>query len=426
MSTPLSVGLIGSYLPIYRKPVEQQSLGGSESALLYMSQALARRGHAVDVIANCPDPGRYREVNYYNMDEASSVISQSAWDLCIVARSYADLTLKSRSRQRWLWMHDMPAGEGSLRKLAGALWQTTQCVTVSPFHTQVYQDAIPELADMFWTSSNGVDLKSIRKAIKGVPKKKKRIIYAARPERGLYFLLANVLPAMREQDPEIELVICGYDASSFKPAQQMQAYYDQLNKLIAETPGVIDYGPLSKTEYWKLLASSKLMTYPTNFPEVFCINAAEAMACGTPIITTFNFALPHVVPYHDQMIPGNPDTEEYTTRFANVACGLMRDDVSYARLKREGERYVEERFQWAMVADAWEARANHIFDARREAKAPWIIDQLVWNSDLIAAREMALKEVPQKLEAINTLISSHAATHEDSDSYVQGADTAQS
>ena len=417
MSTPLSIGFLGSYLPLFRKPIEQQSLGGSESALLYLSQALARRGHQVDVVANCPDPGYYRGVHHYNHEQAQEIINQSYWDICIVSRSYPDMTLHSRSKQHWLWMHDMPSGEQELRGLGNALWQATQCVTVSPFHTKVYQKAIPSLASLFWTSSNGIDLKAIQKATKGVPKKKKRLIYAARPERGLYQLLKTILPAMREQDPEIELAICSYNIEALPIEDKMKAYYEQITKLIQETPGVDDYGPLSKMDYWKLLASSKLMAYPTHFPEVFCINAAEAMACGTPVLTTFDFALPQVVPYHDQMIPGNPTSADYVTRFTNVARSLMTDDVTYARLKKEGEQHVAERFQWDQVADAWETRATQIFQQRFEEKTPWIVDRLLYNSDLVAAQHLASTAVPQKLPLIETLLEKHAAIDEQPDLY---------
>ena len=382
--TPLSFGLIGSVLPVQRKSLSKQSLGGSESALLYMALALAKHGHNVDVFANCPDPGRYKGVDFWDLETSARTIQSKEFDVCVCSRQYANLTMPSKSRQRWLWVHDMLAGDAQLEELLGSLWQTDQVCTVSQFHTAVYKEQADILVDKIWTSQNAVDWAAIRKAVSGTGRKPKRLIYAARPERGLDFLLKVIWPLLKEQDQDLELAICGYDTSMLEVSQPAQEFYQRINAMIESLPGVTNYGALTKDEYWKLLASSKLTVYPTEFPEVSCINALESMAAGTPIVTTHRFALTETVPYPG--VAAAPHSDAYINAFVQEVQHLMTDDMHYKRLQRDGMQHVEAHYQWDQVASEWEHRAEVIFTERMIKYPRQIFERLLWNSDAVAAR----------------------------------------
>ena len=48
---------------------ENNPLGGSESALVYLTRALAKLGHDVHVYNNCNSPGLYHGVHYHRIKE---------------------------------------------------------------------------------------------------------------------------------------------------------------------------------------------------------------------------------------------------------------------------------------------------------------------------------------------------------------------
>lgn len=85
----------------------------------------------------------------------------------------------------------------------------------------------------------------------------------------------------------------------------------------------------------------------TSVPELFGLAAAEAMACGTPVVVTAVGSLPEVVQdgVTGWVIPPN-DVGELRA----VIGAALRDPVKASALGAAGRRRVEERFTWQAVA----------------------------------------------------------------------------
>ena len=113
--------------------------------------------------------------------------------------------------------------------------------------------------------------------------KKERVIYASRPERGLEVLL-DMWPELKRRQPDLELVLCRYD----HPAgdAEMAEFLAMFERRIERLQGITFLGGLSKPELYEVMRTCRLMLYPSTFPEVSCIAAIEAAACGLPIITS--------------------------------------------------------------------------------------------------------------------------------------------
>lgn len=413
-STTLWIAFYTEGLSMSGKPIEEQSIGGSESALWFMANALAARGHRVSVFCACTEPGVYNGVWWYHFRDFPALARAKEWDVLIVSRFYPVLATALRTKMNWLWLHDMPT---DVERMAAYLFQTTQVIALSDFHRAAYVERMPSLASLFWRSRNGVDLDLIDRCATATQRSQKRFIYASRPERGLEYLLTVVWPKIVERIPDAELVICGYDVSSINIPQALQDLYARCMMLIRRAPGhVVYHGALTKAEYYALLSTCTAMIYPTAFPEIHCINATEALAAGVPIVTTDNFALRETVPYHK--IPGPPLDERYGELFVEQVVRIAHDRLYAERLRRQGREYVQRHYQWAQIAAEWEARMWELFEERARTCGRKIVEQLLFHDDCIAARTCAIECGYSDIVA--EIAEQLAQHHTDPDMYMRG------
>jgi glycosyltransferase involved in cell wall biosynthesis len=200
---------------------------------------------------------------------------------------------------------------------------------------------------------NGVDLGLVDEAIEGVERDLNRVVYTSRPERGLDILL-EMWPEMKRRRPELKLAIAHYDNPGAD--RQMADYLDALREMADALPDVTMLGPLSKRELYREIAGSALVVYPCAFPEVSCISALEAAACGTPMVTSRYCALKETVVDGETgiLIAGDPRAEEYAEAFVGAAVGLLSDEGRHRAISAAARGRVEEQYQWRGIAEEWE------------------------------------------------------------------------
>ena len=192
------------------------------------------------------------------------------------------------------------------------------------------------------------------------------MIYASRPERGLQYLLASLWPRIRAYSPEAELYICTYEVDLQALPPKVRNIYQEIDRLIRETPGVVALGNLTKEAYYGHLAEAQLMLYPCDFPEISCIVALEAQACRTPIITTDNFALRETVGVKDWLIGGNPWERAYQDPFIARVKNLLATPSFYEATVQRGYDWVVPKYTWAVIAQEW----SELFDIRNIDRRP--------------------------------------------------------
>lgn len=126
--------------------------------------------------------------------------------------------------------------------------------------------------------SNGIEVENI--ALKKDWKRKKRILFLSRihVKKGIEFLLeATALLKDKLEDYVIE--IAGEGDKEYIAQLKQKAKELQIESLVLFCGGV--YGD----QKWKLFQEADVFILPT-FSENFGIVVAEALACGTPVITT--------------------------------------------------------------------------------------------------------------------------------------------
>lgn len=339
-------------LPFDGRTPFEQSLGGSESAVAFMARELARRGHRVRVFCRCPRPGEYEGASYRDLSDFAEFAAEGGCDVFVCCRHLRGLAAPPRAKATVLWNHDVMVKEAA-RVVMSLMYRVDRLFVLSQFHREQLQRHLNAPADRYVVTRNGVDLALADEAIAGVPRDPNRLLYTSRPERGLDVLL-ELWPELRRRRPELTLGIAHY--ANPEADAHMRDYLDTLRRLAEGLPGVELLGPLTKRELCRELARAALLVYPSTFPEVSCISALEAAACGTPVVASRYCALKETVADQETgvLVPGDPRTEAYQQAFAAAVLSLLEDEERKAQLGRAARRRVEARHQWRDIAAEWE------------------------------------------------------------------------
>jgi glycosyltransferase involved in cell wall biosynthesis len=330
--------------PFTGDTLSSRALGGSESALVHISRELAELGKKVRVYNRCTEPGVFDGVVYCPVPEFFSYIREARPQVLISSRFLRPFKAEIGAALKILWIHDHP----------GSLYISLEDVAAFPidrfFALSGYQKdrwskyfGIP--TEKFYITRNGVippdpmpDL-GIRDRF--------RYIYASRPSRGLDILL-ELFPEIRKQLPKAELHIFSYIQSGGDPE------IEELRKV--ELPeGAVFRGQVPQHELLCELGRSRLLVYPSTWPETSCITALQSQMMGTPVVTSTSGALPETVPNGTGgvIIPGDPNSTEFGTKFIESVVQLSREDNSWETLSRGGMKLIRQRYLWSTIAREW-------------------------------------------------------------------------
>jgi hypothetical protein len=91
--------------------LERKSLGGSESAAIYMARALVKAGARVSLFANTPTHVAAADgVHYAPATEWPAFAKETPHDVCVVQRATDALAQRTNARLNVLWCHDLALG----------------------------------------------------------------------------------------------------------------------------------------------------------------------------------------------------------------------------------------------------------------------------------------------------------------------------
>lgn len=368
--TKLNIVFITDGLPFNGDTIKQKALGGSESAMIYVAREFARIGHIVQVYCNCDAPCVYDGVRYIHNSGIDKFVRFGECDVLIVSRHFNFLSNKYNSKMNILWTHDVPHATD---QLAQVMWNIDKIWCLSEYHAQLYREALPDVSSIISVQRNGIDPDLIPEQTG----KKHRIMFTSRPERGIIKAFDYY---EKLGDKSLEFLFCSYDSIDVPEVR----YYDNIaderaRDLLAKGFNVAK-GRFNKEDLYKLIAESKAIIYPTRFPEISCISAIEAQACGTPFITTNDFALTETMAYK-----GIDDGERYDSDFFD--CLKAAVNGSYVQEIKNGIVH-SNRYHWNnVVTDMLQDIVESFF--ARSSDYIGIIERLYYESDLIGAAKYA-------------------------------------
>lgn len=364
--TPYNINLFMPGMKCAPLTLETESLGGSETAGICMARELSRLGHRVSLMCNTEKTIIDQDnVRWYPLDAWDKFGATNPSDISIVQRVWEPFARVVNSRLNWIWCHDL--GQVRNRNTARATaWNIDKVLVPSKYMAKQYHDVLQVPKEQLFVTRNGIDLSVVERARQqtaGQARNMKRVVYSARPERGLDVLLKQVMPMLWERSPDYKLVICGYN----NPVEHLAPFYDELTNLAASYGRRVEIrGHLTKLELYKLYLTSGLYIYPTpspilkDFVEISCISAMEAQACGLPIVTTHNGALPETIAkMAGRLVKGSPLDKDYVAKFCNEVA-LLADPGAWQEASEAGLKRGRA-LDWSGVAKDWTKLADAEF-----------------------------------------------------------------
>ena len=227
---------------------------------------------------------------------------------------------------------------GFLRMQTKVARSLRHIITVSEFSRQDLARQFGADPDHVTVIHNGVDCDEFR-PIPTVARDPNRLITTAsadQPLKGTQHLLP-AFATLRECHPDLRLTFVGRP----KPGGSTER---QINALGLQHAIDFHHG-IGSCEIVQLYAQASIAIVPSEY-EGFGLPAAEAMACGVPVVSSDGGALPEVVGKAGIVVPrANPGA------LADAIDALLRDPVRREALGHAGRQRMLQYFNWSTVAD---------------------------------------------------------------------------
>lgn len=342
MKQNLSIVLYTQGLSFDGDTLDQQSLGGAESAFTYLGRELSRLGHQVKAFCPCPRPGDYAGVIYQDISTFPDWIKNESCDLFICSRYQEVFKVPLPAKVKVLWLHDhlLEHNAADIRPLLPSI-DFIYCV--SNYHAAYTGQFFQNLQDKIQITSNGVDLEMVKLATQDVHEKKHQIMFTSRPERGL----AEALYVFEKlNDKSLDFLACSYPY----PNEDLAQSFHQQMETLRQKGFKVRMEQFNKRDLYRNIAESKVVIYPSNTPEIFCISAVEAQACRTAFLGRQAGALTETVAYPCQK-GNNPEL------FFRAVKKVLEDVPFRQSLEQLGWQHVQ-KYTWDRVAKQFAADAH--------------------------------------------------------------------
>lgn len=337
----------------------QRGLGGSESALVLLSRALAKRGHSVEVYNCCYKPGKY-----------DGVLWKPLWmfnpkkqrDVVISLRLLETFKQDISALVRAVWIHDDSLNGATEMDISEKvnLW-----IAVSKTEKSFIEKEEVINERHWFVSNNAFDEDIYNKHLQKISKIPGQLIYCSAPDRGLKYLL-RYWEEIKQKVPHASLLITGSFALWGNADEENQRFFSDLYKKINKLKDVRLLGRISKNELALHQAQSEIMAYPTTFDEMYCISALECLSVGTPVISTARAGMNERISDGKTgfLIKGHPKEAEYKKTFIDAVARVLNDTTLRADLSKNSIDLTSTE-NYANLALRWELKFNKILLNKR-------------------------------------------------------------
>jgi len=239
-------------------------LGGSEEAVVYLSEELTKLGWRVTVFAN---PGKktgtfkgVKYIPYYDMNVKDN------FNVLILWRGIGFADFKPKSKFTMLWMHDIPNNPEFTEERVNSI---DKIAPLSEYHRSLLKlsradGSFVNMPDeKIFLTKNGTPQIKVDKDIKRDPY---RMIYASSPDRGLIYLL-KMWPDIIKEVPKANLhVYYGFKVydNIYGDNPAKKKWKDTILDLMKQ-PGITYHGRVGHQELHEEMSKAAIWAYPTDF-----------------------------------------------------------------------------------------------------------------------------------------------------------------
>lgn len=353
---------------------DARPLGGSQSALCYLAQALARQGERVATVTNTRSPRRVDLVDCLSLQHVPANLFESSETIVVVLNGPAEVVHSLREvlppgRPLILWTqhaHDQPAMAALRDPACVRLWDRIVCI--SQWQREMFQQQLGVPRERMDLLRNAIgpaferlfdSPEALTQAKRGPP----RLAYTSTPFRGLDLLLEGV-EALRRPHPEAEILV--YSSMQVYGQDAAADPYQPLYARCRATLGIRYVGSLPQRELARQLREVHVLAYPNTFPETGCIAVMEALAAGLVVVTSDLGALPEtgagwawLVPPLSLFRSRQQYLSDYVAAVQEVLTGLKRDASAFFERQWAQVQAINAECTWDVRARQWIAAGRY-------------------------------------------------------------------
>jgi len=314
-----------------------KGMGGSEEAVVYLTEEFAKLGYDVTVYGEVKEPHTTKNgvkwVHWTRIDKRDEFENLIVWRMPQFATQF-------KAKRLLVDMHDL-VPEGLVKPYPNAHYM---------FKSQYHKDAYN--VNNYSIVANGLEVAQFNDRVK---KKPYSVIYPSAYYRGLECLL-SVWEDVKKEVPEATLDIY-YGWESWVSNEGEDDFYHRMLKNFADMKdlGVTEHGRVNHETLAKKFLESKVWAYPTQFPEIFCMTAVKANLGGCIPVITDVAALKETGGPKARVIESDRIyIDDYTKgKFTKELIKALKEDYDAAEQIKWAEN-----FDWSIIAKQWEEAIN--------------------------------------------------------------------
>jgi glycosyltransferase involved in cell wall biosynthesis len=334
-------------LPKVRNPVDLHELCASRLGIFAEPWAFSFRAYA-KIKELCKQ--RRFDIIHDNQGLGYGLLSMKRLNIPVIATIHhplpidrqADLEQANGLRERWR----IKKFYSFIRMQAFVARRLDRIITVSQSSATDTRLFFKVPADKFRVVYNGIDTEIYNGNEEASQNRDGLIIVANTDDRkkGVLYLL-QALQMLSEDGIKLTIVDDAERHSSYiEDVGPLPSYGFKLVRKL-NLDGMVHFtGRLTREELAQHYSAAQIAVVPSLY-EGFGIPAAEAMACGTPIIATTGGALPEVVGDAGILVP--PRSAD---ALAVAIKQLLDDKQAQQRMSEAGRKRVKEKFNWEQAA----------------------------------------------------------------------------
>lgn len=267
-----------------------KGVGGSEKMVIQLGESLARRGWKIDVYGHPYPENAYKSFAGVTYRPVESFDIEHTRDILVLWRSLPLLDAPWKARRILVDLHDVP-NPAELNEAR------TNKASAFVFKSAYHRSLVPALPDAkAAVLRNAIDLKVLQSAeekLAGAPRDYHKIVWTSSADRGLRAALLAYAKMKGEFTDSSFHVFYGFTPLYLEKAasqsyqhfsdcgcdRHMLDYSEECFELM-DRLGATLHGRIGTEALYTELLTAGVWLYPTGFPEISCISAMEAQACG--------------------------------------------------------------------------------------------------------------------------------------------------
>jgi tetratricopeptide (TPR) repeat protein len=328
--------------------LDKKGAGGSEEAIIYLSEELQKLGWKVTVYNQRVD--EYKSPAGVKWLPWELFNPEDTFDVFVAWRNpQMPDRLKIKARIKAVDLHDTPVGHQTIPEKT--LEKLDKLFLKSKFQHKLSETPIPQQKAVI--ASNGIVPEQFSSKVKRNPKK---VIYASSADRGLDKLVRVVWPLVLAKVPDAELVWPygwdSYDGMHKGNPEQMRWKWELKRDMFSM--GVRELGRLTHQQLADEMASASVWAYPTSFPEINCITALKMQAAGVQPITSHYAALEETVLKREEVIEDIESNQAKLEEFAERIIYALTHPLDETT-RKEVANIIKHKYAWSEIAKLWDA-----------------------------------------------------------------------